>query len=142
MIAYAKDVTEHTFLNNTVELDFPQGYFDVVTAILSHHYMEGENRRLSVENCFRMLKPGGIYITFENIRPFSEKGTQIFMRRWMDFKKKNDSSADEKDHYRRLGMDYFPMTILEQIDLLRGVGFKTVELFWMSYMQGGFFALK
>lgn len=37
---------------------------------------------------------------------------------------------------------YFPITIGEHLNLLKRVGFRVAELFWLSYMQAGFYAIK
>lgn len=42
--------------------------FDIVTAIQSHHYFDRVTRETAVKNCFNALKPGGIFICFENTR--------------------------------------------------------------------------
>ena len=56
-----------------VSLD-PEDSPDVITAIQSHHYHSMGWRRKATETSFSLLRPGGIFITFENIRPFTAKG--------------------------------------------------------------------
>ncbi len=63
------------------EPDFPESGFDVVTAIPAHHYSDRDSRRRATLNRRRMLKPGGIHVTFENIHPLSPGGVEIAMRR-------------------------------------------------------------
>ena len=46
----------------TEALEFPAESFDIVTAVLAHHYLEPAARRRATENCFRMLKKNGIYV--------------------------------------------------------------------------------
>lgn len=142
MIETAKIITENIIQKSTAELNYPENKFDVITSILSHHYLNINDRRSSTENCMRMLKQNGIYITFENIRPLTSDGFEIFMKRWYNFKLANGAMINENEHYSRFDHDYFPITIIEHIDLLKQAGFKTVEMFWMSYMQAGFFAIK
>jgi tRNA (cmo5U34)-methyltransferase len=138
----AKKTSSNVFEKSTAELDFPQNSFDVATAILSHHYLSKDERRLSTENCFRMLKPNGVYITFEHTHPLSPEGVDIAMKRWLNFKMSSGEFIDEHEHYSRFGQEYFPITILEHIDLLNKAGFKTAEVFWLTYMQAGFYAIK
>jgi tRNA (cmo5U34)-methyltransferase len=143
MIDIAKNVSTNVFEKNTSELDFSENFFDVVTAILSHHYMSKDERRLSTENCFRMLKTSGVYVTFENIRPLSSESTDISMTRWFNAKLLNGESPENRDeHYNRFDKEYLPITISEHIDLLNNIGFKTADVLWLSYMQAGFFAIK
>ena len=47
-----------------------------------------------------------------------------------------------KDHMKRFDSEYFPITVEEHLKLLKACGFQTVELFWYSYMQAGFYCIK
>lgn len=129
--------------SGSLELDLPGESIDVLTAVMSHHYFDTEARRKATENCFRILKRGGIFVTFENIKPNSEKGTQIGLERWKRFQLahgKNEESA--KIHLERFNNEFFPITLGEHLHLLREVGFRVYEVLWVSYMQAGFFAIK
>jgi tRNA (cmo5U34)-methyltransferase len=128
----------------TQELVLPHGLRpDVITAIQAHHYLSSEERRAATEICYGMLDKGGIFITFENTRPFTEKGIEIGKRRWGDYQlsKGKDKKTVEK-HLERFDVEYFPITVEEHLDLYRECGFETVELFWLSYMQAGFYCIK
>lgn len=46
------------------------------------------------------------------------------------------------EHSGRRGKVVFPITVAEHFDLLKNIGFQSVELLWFSYMQAGFFAIK
>lgn len=117
--------------------------FDVVTAIMSHHYLSEELRKQATKNCYKLLKQGGVYITFETIRPTSRLGMQIGLERWQNAQllSGKDTAAVAK-HINRYGIEIFPITIQEHIDILREAGFSTVEVLWVSCMQAGFYAIK
>ena len=101
-------------------------------------------RRLAAtRKCYELLKPGGLYITFENIRPLTAAGTEIGKTNWKNFQIAAGKTADEaENHIQRFGVEYFPITVEEHLALLRGCGFKVVELLWYSYMQAGFYCIK
>lgn len=132
-----------TFLNIGSEyLDF-ENQFNVVTAIQSHHYFDRKNRKTAVYNCYRALKPDGIFIYFENTAPFTETGIRIVKKRVENFGISNGRTQKEvTNHSSRYNKEYFPITISEHIELLNKTGFKVSELFWHSYMQSGFYAVK
>ena len=116
---------------------------DVLTAIQSHHYMNEKERADTTKVCFDLLKPKGIYITFENIRPATEKGTEIGLSNWKHYQMVcGKKEEDAEKHIQRFGKEYFPITVDEHIKLLKTAGYKTVELLWHSYMQAGFYAIK
>jgi tRNA (cmo5U34)-methyltransferase len=125
------------------ELEEAEHSFDVITAIMCHHYLDPDTRATATGNCYRMLKQGSIYITFENIRPTSEIGIKRGLQRWKDFQIKSGKSEEEATaHIDRFGKEYFPVTIEEHLQLLRKTGFTCTEVLWVSYMQAGFYAIK
>ncbi|MFZ5645937.1 MAG: class I SAM-dependent methyltransferase [Bacillota bacterium] len=127
----------------TQELALPENSTDVVTAVMSHHYLDNGGRKKATANCFRMLKKGGLFITFENIRPSTEEGIQIGLERWKKFQTGQGRSEEEaKKHLARFDAEFFPVTIGEHLNLLRETGFKAAEILWASYMQAGFYAIK
>ena len=124
-------------------IELPEEEFEVITAIQCHHYLDVEGRKEAIQNCFRMLKCNGVFITFENIRPLSQVGTLIGLDRWKQFQTSKGKSDEEAEkHIGRFDKEYFPITIEEHLELLKEVGFSFVEVFWYSYMQAGFYAIK
>lgn len=116
---------------------------DVITAIQCHHYLSREGRTEANKVCYNLLKEGGVYITFENIRPLTDEGTEIGKRYWGKFQFIHGRTEEEvKEHLKRFDTEYFPITVEEHLKLLRETGFRTVELFWYSYMQAGFYCIK
>ncbi|KNY29329.1 class I SAM-dependent methyltransferase [Pseudobacteroides cellulosolvens] len=124
-------------------LMFPDEKFDIITAIQAHHYLDKDGREAAVKNCFRMLKAGGVFITYENISPFTASGIKVGLDRWKRFQMSCGKSMEEAEkHVHRFGQEYYPITIEEHLSLLREVGFLVVEVLWTSYMQAGFYAIK
>ena len=117
--------------------------FDVVTAIMSHHYLNMHERDAATKNCFDALNEGGVYVTFETIRPFSERGTEVGLQRWRTHQLSNGKAPEEVDkHISRYGMELLPISIDNHLELLRRAGFSTVEILWVSGLQAGFYAVK
>jgi tRNA (cmo5U34)-methyltransferase len=116
---------------------------DVITAVMCHHYARAEQRRKMTQVCRELLAPGGVYITFENIRPDSEEAIRIGLRRWRRFQEEagRDDSAIEQ-HLARFDTEYFPITVSEHLQVLKDCGFRTAQLLWYSHMQAGFYAIK
>lgn len=84
-----------------------------------------------------------IFITFENIRLENEKADLIALNRWKNYMLSNGKTEHEVlAHEGRRGKEVFPITVAEHFDLLKNIGFQSVELLWFSYMQVGFFAIK
>ncbi len=116
---------------------------EVITAVLCHHYMDSDNRRKATEASFSMLAKGGIYITIEIIRPSTDKGLAIALKRWGSFQvSRGRSQSAAEEHMKRLDKNHFPITVNGHLDLLKECGFKSAEIFWHSQMQAGFYAIK
>lgn len=127
----------------TDALACPPASFDVITAIMAHHYFDRESRRQATANCLRMLKEGGVYITFEHIMPASGEGRRIGLECWrQDQIRQGKEAAAAAKHINRFGVEYFPITIADHLALLQATGFTTVELLWASGMQAGFYAIR
>ena len=65
------------------------------------------------------------------------------LKRLENFGLQAGRTPDEvKSHSARYNKEFFPITIKEHLELLNKTGFKVYELFWYSYMQSGFYAIK
>ena len=116
---------------------------DVITAIQAHHYLQPAERASATRACHTLLRPGGLFVTFENIRPATAEGTELARAMWADFQTGQGRSADEvQRHLARFDVDYFPLTVRQHLDLLAECGFAVAELFWYSVMQAGFWAVR
>lgn len=116
---------------------------EVISAVLAHHYLDARQRETATRHCFDLLVDGGIYITFENIRPASATGEKICLERWQRFQiAHGKSAASASEHATRFGRSYFPITTEAHLELLLACGFRSVELFWLSGLQAGFYAIK
>ena len=117
--------------------------FDVVTAVQCHHYLQPEQRRSAVQNCFRALKQNGVFVTFENVKMTTDESDRIALKRWENFLSDHLKDPEKVAHHiNRRGVEVFPITIEEHIKLLRECGFKSVDVLWTSYLQAGFWAVK
>lgn len=106
-------------------------------------YLNPAERTAATRNCRRLLKQGGLFVTFENIGPATPEGTEIAQKIWADFQVDQGRSADAvRSHLARCGVGYFPLTVEEHLRMLRDCGFRVVELLWYSVMQAGFYCVK
>jgi tRNA (cmo5U34)-methyltransferase len=115
----------------------------VITAVLSHHYLHKPQRHDAVRICHQLLEENGVFITIENITPGTEPAISLGLERWKRFQIEHGRSKSiVEEHARRFNSEYFPISIDEHPILLREMAFKSVNLFWMSHMQAGFYAIK
>lgn len=116
--------------------------FDVVTAIQVHHYLQKDERAAAIKKCWRALKPGGIFISYENFAPQGRVIEKLYRDRWQAWQlDQGGTQTDCQRHRERYGKEYFPVSLQEQLQLLKAAGFKEAEILWVSYMQAGFVAI-
>lgn len=128
-----RDVRELTYANE----------FDVITAIQVNHYLDKNSRKTALRNCYAALKENGIYIGFENFAPFAESAAPIYLEKWKRYQIEQGKDPEEsKRHIERYGKEYFPISLSENMELMKSCGFKIVELLWLSNMQAGIWGMK
>ena len=115
----------------------------VITAILCHHSLQEPQRLQTTQVCYDLLEKAGVFITFENTKPVAPSNITIASERWKQFQiGQGRPEAVVEEHLKRFNTHYFPISIEEHLSLLNEVGFETVALFWLSYLQAGFYAVK
>lgn len=117
--------------------------FDIITAVLVTHYLKYEDRIVSIRNCYNALKKNGMFFTVENFAPNNDIFKRLYLERWKNFQRENGKSEEEcESHILRYNTEYFPVTIMEQMQVLQKCGFNNIEIFWCSYMQVGILGMK
>ena len=132
------------FINSdTFSLNMNHEYFDIITAIQSHHYLSKADREKATMKCFDLLKKNGLYITFENTRPISNESIKITQEYWKQYQIEHGKTIEQSEiHINRFDKEYFPITVEEHIKTYLNTGFSVVDFFWKSYMQVGFYCVK
>ena len=148
MLAVAKeklgDAGRFRWLNEySTEAELPDEEYDVITAVLSNHYLDRQERRNVLQKIRRALRPGRLFITCEHTAPQTEMGLRILLSRWeryqIDAGKTEEKAAS---HIARYGNEYFPITLQEHLQLMEECGFSTTELLWWAYAEAVLYAVK
>lgn len=117
--------------------------FNVITAIQVNHYLHIDERKIALQKCYEALENNGLFISFENFAPFTNLGKSVYLEKWKRYQMKQGKSLEEcENHIKRYGKDYFPISLSENIELMRNCGFKAVEILWLSNMQVGLWGIK
>ena len=123
--------------------EFGRQRYSVATALLVLHSLPHGDRLGVLRGIHGSMTEGGLFICVDHTAPTSDEGAQLALRRWRDFQIEQGKSHAEADaHIRRYGVQYSPQPLGQQMDDLRAAGFRTVELFWFSYLQAGLYAVK
>lgn len=66
---------------------------------------------------------------------FRKTERMVSIKRCYEALKQGKSVSECEKHLSRYNKDYFPITLSENIDIMKSCGFQAVEIFWLSYMQ-------
>lgn len=117
--------------------------FDVITAIQVNHYLHMDERKTALKNIYEALTDNGLFVSFENFAPFTDLGKTVYLEKWKGYQMRQGKSLEEcEKHINRYGEDYFPISLSENMELMRNCGFKAVEILWLSNMQVGLWGIK
>ena len=95
--------------------------FNVITAIQVNHYLHINERKIILQKkCYEALKNNGLFISFENFAPYTDLGKSVYLEKWKRYQLKQGKSLEEcENHVKRYGKDYFPISLSENIELMR-----------------------
>ena len=120
-----------SILNIDLRRDFPQGMFDVVTAILSLQFIPMEYRQQVIQSAYAALEPGGVMIVVEKILGKTAKINDVLVQSYYQLKESNGYTHYEIER-KRLSLEgvLVPVTHEWNQEMLLSAGFSQVECFW------------
>lgn len=124
--------------------DFPNGYFDVITSVLSIQFTPIEYRQQIIQNVYNHLSgKNGCFLMVEKVLGNSAKLNKVFVDNYYGMKKKNGYSQAQIDR-KRLSLEgvLVPVTNDWNIELLKQAGFKEIDVFWRWMNFVGYIAIK
>ncbi len=118
---------------------------DAICSSLAVHHLDGPEKRALFQDLFAALRPGGIFVLADLIRPASEAGWQIAAEDWDRAVAARSQVLYGDDRARRefekLRWNYFrwpddngidhPSTVAEHVLWLAVAGFEAIDLHWL-----------
>lgn len=125
------------------ELALGDAQFDIILAAAVFHHLRGDEEwRQVFSKCFRALRPGGSLWISDLIEHSSQPVQTLMKARYGEY-----LAALKGDEYRETVFGYIekedtPRPLLFQVDMLREVGFSTVELLHKNSVFAAFGGLR
>lgn len=142
MIEFCNRNSKARFINtNAIDFDFTNSSF--VTSVLCLQFCTKEHRKLIVESIYKGLKEDGMFIIVEKIKSQIVDIHDIYNDLYYDFKRQQgltDKEIIDKNVSLRGIMK--PMTMEENLTLLKEVGFKKTDIFFKYNNFVGIMAIK
>lgn len=121
---------------------FPEKYDVILSSLALHHLETDDDKKQFYKKIYGALNPGGIFINADVVLGANDYLQTLYLEKWKEFMNKSVEmkeieekwipAAEEEDH---------PATLIDQLDWLRDIGFKDVDVIWKYYggaVYGGF----
>lgn len=142
MIEFCNRNSKARFINtNAIDFDFTNSSF--VTSVLCLQFCTKEYRKLIIESIYKGLKEDGMFIIVEKIKSQIVDIHDIYNDLYYDFKRQQgltDKEIIDKNVSLRGIMK--PMTMEENLTLLKEAGFKKTDIFFKYNNFVGIMAIK
>jgi tRNA (cmo5U34)-methyltransferase len=119
---------------------------DAICSSLAIHHLDGEGKRQLFKDLHTALRPGGVFVLADLIRPQSDAGWRVAAKDWDEAVAVRSVQIYGDDRARRrfseLRWNYYwwpddntidhPSSVAEHIAWLGGAGFAAIELHWLQ----------
>jgi len=141
----SKETNNHVkiFQGDIREIEIKENNFDIILAgAVLHHLRDDEDWERTFGKLYRLLRPGGCLMISDLITQDTEVLTNYIWERYGDYLEELDGKE-----YRAKVLDYIakedtPRSLNYQLDLMKKVGFKSVEIFHKNMCFGAFGGIK
>lgn len=123
--------------------DAPAGPFDAASCLLTLHFLSVEERRHTLAEVLRRLKPGAPFVVAHHSFPQDPAGKARWLSRYAAFGVASGISAVNAENAIKAISERLPVVSPEQDEaLLRDAGFVDIELFYIGFSFRGWVAYK
>ncbi len=121
--------------------DAPEGPFDAAVCLLTMHFLETEERRRTVSEVRRRLKPGAPFVVAHLSFPQGPVEQALWMTRYIEFAKTSGVDPEQAEGARDAVEQHLHVLTPEQDEaVLRDAGFSKVSLFYTAFTWRGWVA--
>lgn len=118
--------------------DAPEGPFDGATCLLTLHFLDTDERRRTLKEIHRRLKPGAPLVTMHHSFPNDEAGKDKWLARFAAFVVASGMDASQVENNFKGMKERLPILSPEEdVSILQEAGFSGVELFYAAFTFKG-----
>lgn len=119
----------------------PEGPFDAATCLLTLHFVQPEERRRTVMEVRRRLKPGAPFVVAHFSFPQSEPERALWLSRYVAFAVSSGVEPAKAESARAAIAEQLPILAPEEDEaILRDAGFTNISLFYVGFTFRGWVA--
>ena len=124
------------FCEGTID-DAPEGPFDGATCLLTLHFLPEQERRRTVAEVHRRLKPGAPFIAVHHSFPDGDRDKDRWLARYAAFAASGMPASRAEQNVAAMKERLPVLSPDRDLDLLREAGFVGVELFYAAFTFKG-----
>lgn len=118
--------------------DAPEGPFDAATCFLTLHFLEAEDRKRTVRELHRRLKPGAPFVAAHSSFPQGKGARSLWLSRYAAFALASGADREQVEKMRAAVEAHLPvLSPKEDEAVLRRAGFSDVSLFYAAMTWRG-----
>ena len=130
-------------IGNFSTLNFDDNYDVIVSSLALHHLKSDEEKKQLYNKIYDALSVGGVFYNADTVLGSNSHFIKVNMDMWKNYMIKNLplDEIEEKwlpTHYE----EDFPAPLMDQLDWLRKIGFKEVDVVWKYYQGAVYGGLK
>ena len=132
-----EDIEYH--IGDLRDIEFNSDYDLIISSLALHHLKTDEEKIAIYQKIYDSLKDGGAFYNADSVTASSEYLKNVSIELWKEFMRKTITEEEiEEQWLPRYYEEDFPAPLIKQVDWLRQVGFKNVDVTW-KYVQGAVF---
>lgn len=116
--------------------------FDAVVSSLAIHHLTNDDKKSLYRKIYHTLRSGGVFYNADNVLGSNHELQDIYMTKWKEFMMRKISLGEiEEKWLPKHHEEDIPAKMIDQLDWLRDIGFKPVDVIWKNYyfaVYGGF----
>ena len=121
---------------------FKGSYDAIVSSLALHHIASGRGKTAVYRSIYAALKKGGIFVNADNVNSGEKKFQEKYLEKWAEFVLRSSSKKHMHENYERYKREDRPAVLLDDIDTLKKIGFRAVDVFWKYYNFAVYCAVK
>ena len=132
-----------TFQADIRELELGEARFDIILAAAVFHHLRGDDDWRSVfSKCFAAIKPGGSLWIFDMLEHSTPAIQALMWERYGEYLAAFTGEQYREQVFGYIAQEDTPRPLMFQIDMLREVGFREVEILHKNSVFAAFGAIK
>lgn len=118
--------------------DAPEGPFDGATSLLTLHFLEASERRRTIAEIVRRLKPGAPFVMVHTSFPQTADARSLWLDRYAQFAVASGVERDVAENARKMASEMSPSYDPETDEkLMRNAGLQNISMFFAAFTWRG-----